>query len=504
MILPMDKHYILAIDQGTTSTRAIVFDAGIQPLVTAQEEFPQHFPRSGWVEHDPEDLWATTAAMCRQALEREHIDAEDIAAIGITNQRETTIVWNRHTGRAIYNAIVWQDRRTADYCRALRDAGHEAEVTRKTGLLLDPYFSATKLHWILENVDGARAQAEAGDLLFGTVDSYLIWRLTGGDSHVTDATNAARTMMYNISEGCWDDALLDLLNIPKKMLPEVRDSSGEFGLTRPDLFGGVRIPILGVAGDQQAATVGQACFESGMVKSTYGTGCFALMNTGDKLVFSKNKLLTTIAYQIDGKPVYALEGSIFVAGAVVQWLRDGLKIIRDAAETQPLAESASDTEQIYFVPAFTGLGAPYWNADCRGAIFGLTRNTSPAEIAKAALESVAFQTRDLIEAMREDWGGSGQAILRIDGGMVANDWAMQALANQLAAPVDRPIVTETTASGAAYLAGLAAGLCPKPAEFAQQWVLEKRFEPDQPTGHADALYAGWQRAVARLLYEPKI
>ena len=500
----MGKNYILSIDQGTTSTRAIVFDQKLQPLATAQEEFAQHFPQSGWVEHDPEDLWSTTAAMCRQALEREHINAGDIAAIGITNQRETTVVWNRHTGRAIYNAIVWQDRRTADYCRKLKEGGHEPDVTRKTGLLLDPYFSATKLNWILENVEGARAAADAGDLLFGTVDSYLIWRLTDGASHVTDATNAARTMMYNISEGCWDDDLLALFDIPKKMLPEVRDSSGEFGVTRPDLFGGARIPILGVAGDQQAATVGQACFEPGMVKSTYGTGCFALMNTGDKLVFSKNKLLTTIAYQIDGKPVYALEGSIFVAGAVVQWLRDGLKMIRHASETKPLAESASDTEQVYFVPAFTGLGAPYWNADCRGAIFGLTRNTGPAEIAKAALESVAFQTRDLIEAMREDWGGSGQAVLRIDGGMVANDWAMQALANQLAAPVDRPTVTETTASGAAYLAGLAAGLCPKPKEFAQQWVLEKRFEPEQSGDHADALYAGWQRAVARLLHDPGV
>ena len=309
--------------------------------------------------------------MCQQACERENVDPVDIAAIGITNQRETTIVWNRHTGRAIYNAIVWQDRRTADYCRSLKEAGHEPEVTRKTGLLLDPYFSATKLNWILENVDGARAAADAGDLLFGTVDSYLIWRLTDGASHVTDATNAARTMMYNISEGCWDDELLALFDIPKKMLPQVRDSSGDFGVTRPDLFSGFKIPILGVAGDQQAATVGQACFEPGMVKSTYGTGCFALMNTGNKLVFSNNKLLTTIAYQINGEPVYALEGSIFVAGAVVQWLRDGLKMIQHASETKALAEAASDTEQVYFVPAFTGLGAPYWNADCRGAILGL-------------------------------------------------------------------------------------------------------------------------------------
>ena len=499
----MGKKYILAIDQGTTSTRAIIFDQKLQPLATAQEEFAQHFPQSGWVEHDPEDLWLTTIGMCQQACERENVDPVDIAAIGITNQRETTIVWNRHTGRAIYNAIVWQDRRTADYCRSLKEAGHEPEVTRKTGLLIDPYFSATKLNWILENVDGARAAADAGDLLFGTVDSYLIWRLTDGASHVTDATNAARTMMYNISEGCWDDELLALFDIPKKMLPQVRDSSGDFGVTRPDLFSGFKIPILGVAGDQQAATVGQACFEPGMVKSTYGTGCFALMNTGNKLVFSNNKLLTTIAYQINGEPVYALEGSIFVAGAVVQWLRDGLKMIQHASETKALAEAASDTEQVYFVPAFTGLGAPYWNADCRGAIFGLTRNTGPAEIAKAALESVAFQTRDLIEAMREDWGGSGKAVLRIDGGMVANDWAMQALADQLGAPVDRPTITETTASGAAYLAGLAVGLCPKPANFAKQWVLEKRFEPSHSSEHTDALYAGWQRAVTRLLHNPK-
>ena len=500
----MGKKYILAIDQGTTSTRAIIFDQKLQPLAVAQEEFAQHFPQSGWVEHDPEDLWLTTVAMCQQACERQNVDPVDIAAIGITNQRETTIVWNRHTGRAIYNAIVWQDRRTADYCRFLKVAGHESEVTRKTGLLLDPYFSATKLNWILENVDGARAAAVAGNLLFGTVDSYLIWRLTNGASHVTDATNAARTMMYNISEGCWDDELLALFDIPKKMLPQVLDSSGDFGVTRPDLFSGLKIPILGVAGDQQAATVGQACFEPGMVKSTYGTGCFALMNTGNKLVFSNNKLLTTIAYQINGEPVYALEGSIFVAGAVVQWLRDGLKMIQHASETKALAEAASDTEQVYFVPAFTGLGAPYWNADCRGAIFGLTRNTGPAEIAKAALESVAFQTRDLIEAMREDWGGSGQAVLRIDGGMVANDWAMQALADQLGAPVDRPTITETTAAGAAYLAGLAAGLCPKPADFAKQWVLEKRFEPNHSSEHTDAPYVGWQRAVARLLHDPKI
>ena len=524
----MPKDHILAIDQGTTSSRAIIFDRNLKPVATAQEEFEQHFPHSGWVEHDPEDLWSTTIAMCLQAMEREHIGPVDIAAIGITNQRETTVVWDRHTSRPVGRAIVWQDRRTAETCQKFRQAGHEPMVTAKTGLLLDPYFSATKLSWILDNTDGARAKAEAGDLLFGTVDTYLIWRLTGGQSHVTDATNAARTMMYNIIDGCWDDDLLALFDIPRAMLPEVRDSAGHFGTTRPDLFGGASLPIMGVVGDQQAATVGQACFQPGMTKSTYGTGCFALMNTGESAVFSSNKLLTTIAYQLDGKPTYALEGSIFIAGAVVQWLRDGLKLVSNAAETETLAKSANPAEQIYLVPAFTGLGAPYWNAECRGAIFGLTRNTGPAEIARAALESVAYQTRDLIEAMRQDWAvledgamqengavqenravqkdgamqenRTRQTVLRIDGGMVANDWAMQTLANQLLAPVDRPMVTETTASGAAYLAGLATGICPPPDEFAASWSLEKRFEPRITADEANALYKGWQNSIAKLLH----
>jgi len=495
----MSKDHILAIDQGTTSSRAIIFDRNLKPLAIAQEEFTQHFPQSGWVEHEPEDLWSTTISMCIKAMEQGQVSPDDIAAIGITNQRETTLVWDRKTGQAVYRAIVWQDRRTAEYCQKLRQEGHEPMITARTGLLLDPYFSATKLGWILDHVDGARAKAEAGDLLFGTVDTYLIWRLTGGDSHVTDATNAARTMMYNINSGSWDDDLLTLFNIPRRMLPEVRDSSGDFGATRPDLFGGASLPIKGVAGDQQAATVGQACFEPGMTKSTYGTGCFALMNTGKAPVFSSNKLLTTIAYQLDGRPVYALEGSIFIAGAVVQWLRDGLKLIGSAGETEALAKSANPTEQIYLVPAFTGLGAPYWNAECRGAIFGLTRNTGPAEIAKAALESVAYQTRDLIEAMRQDWKGASQTVLRIDGGMVANDWAMQTLANQLLAPVDRPVVTETTASGAAYLAGLAAGICPPPEEFAASWSLEKRFEPQISADEANKSYDGWRQSIARLL-----
>ena len=489
--------YILAIDQGTTSSRAIVFDAGLTPIATGQQEFQQFFPASGWVEHDPEEIWSTTIAMCRKAMEMAGVSAADIAAIGITNQRETTVVWDKRTGKAVHNAIVWQDRRTAARCAALKAEGHEAMVTAKTGLLLDPYFSGTKLAWILDEVDGARARAAAGDLLFGTIDSFLIWRLTGGDAHVTDATNAARTMLYNIREGRWDDDLLTMLNIPAAMLPEVRDSAGDFGQARGDLFG-APIPIRGVAGDQQAATVGQACFQPGMLKSTYGTGCFALLNTGADAVTSENRLLTTIAYQLDGNPTYALEGSIFIAGAVVQWLRDGLKLIREAGETAALAEAADPEQAIYMVPAFTGLGAPYWDPDARGAIFGLTRNTGPAEFARAALESVAFQTRDLLEAMRKDWANAGDTVLRVDGGMTASDWTMQALADQLGAPVDRPMVTETTALGAAYLAGLASGICPEPAEFAKSWALERRFEPQISDAAREANYAGWTSAVVKL------
>lgn len=489
---------ILAIDQGTTSSRAILFDPDLRPVATGQQEFRQMFPNSGWVEHDPEEIWSTTAAMCRAALERGGASPEDVAAIGITNQRETTVVWDKATGRAVYNAIVWQDRRTSDYCAALKADGYEAMVTAKTGLLLDPYFSGTKLRWILEEVEGARARAEAGELLFGTVDSYLIWRLTGGEVHATDATNAARTMLYDIREGRWDEELLRLLNIPAAMLPEVRDSAADFGETRADLFGR-RIPIRGVAGDQQAATVGQACFAPGMMKSTYGTGCFALLNTGEEAVASTNRLLTTIAYQIDGRPTYALEGSIFIAGAVVQWLRDGLKLIRDAAETQSLAEAADVGQRLYMIPAFTGLGAPYWEPDVRGAIFGITRNTGPAEFARAALESVAFQTQDLLEAMRGDWTGMGETVLRVDGGMTASAWTMQALADQLGAPVDRPVVTETTALGAAYLAGLATDICPPPEEFSKSWALERRFEPQMDEAARVERYAGWRDAVRRLI-----
>ena len=490
--------HVLAIDQGTTSSRAIIFDAELAVVASAQEEFPQIFPRSGWVEHDPADIWSTTAGVCRAAIERAGLGPSAITAVGITNQRETTLVWDRRTGEPIHNAIVWQDRRTADLCAELRAAGHEPMITAKTGLLLDPYFSGTKLRWLLDNVEGARARAVAGDLIFGTIDCFLIWKLTGGAVHATDATNAARTLLYNIREGTWDAEICDLLGVPMAMLPEVRDCAADFGGTRADLFGGV-VPILGVAGDQQAATVGQACFQPGMLKSTYGTGCFALLNTGDRLVASQHRLLGTIAYQLDGKPTYALEGSIFVAGAVVQWLRDGLGLIRAASETQELAERADPNQRLYLVPAFTGLGAPYWDAECRGAIFGLTRASGPAELARAALESVALQTRDLVEAMRADWGAGADTVLRVDGGMSVSDWTMQCLADILGAPVDRPRVRETTALGAAWLAGMRAGLYPDPAEFARSWALDRRFEPTMPTARREELYAGWRDAVRRTL-----
>ena len=490
--------YILAIDQGTTSSRAILFDETMQVTASAQQEFKQHFPASGWVEHDPGDLWQTTQSTCRDAVVKAGIDAAEIAAIGITNQRETTIVWDKATGEPVHNAIVWQDRRTSDYCAQMRDAGHEQMFTAKTGLLLDPYFSATKLRWILENVDGARARAEAGELLFGTVDSYIIWKLTGGARHVTDATNAARTMLYDIHKGAWSKSICELLEIPLAMLPEVKDSAADFGEASKDLLGSP-IPILGVAGDQQAATVGQACFEPGMLKSTYGTGCFALLNTGDTPVASKNRLLTTIAYQLDGKPTYALEGSIFIAGAVVQWLRDGLQIISDATQTQAMAEASDAGQGIVLVPAFTGLGAPYWNADCRGAVYGLTRNTGPEDFARAALESVGYQTRDLLEAMTADWDGSGDSVLRVDGGMTASDWAMQFLSDIIDAQVDRPQVLETTALGAAWLAGMRAGIYPDQAGFAKNWALERRFEPAMSDALRDEKYAAWKRAVKATL-----
>lgn len=491
--------HILAIDQGTTSSRAILFDRTMQVAAVAQEEFPQHFPNSGWVEHDPADLWSTTAGTCRAAIEKANLGPNDIAAIGITNQRETTVVWDRITGLPIYNAIVWQDRRTSEFCQELRDTGADKEIISRTGLLADPYFSGTKLKWILDHVDGARARARNGELLFGTIDTFLIWKLTGGATHVTDATNAARTMLYDIHKGCWSKTICEMLDIPMQMLPEVKDCAADFGMTRPDLFGRA-IPILGVAGDQQAATLGQACFEPGMMKSTYGTGCFALLNTGQTAVQSKNRLLTTIAYQLDGKPTYALEGSIFIAGAVVQWLRDGLKIIRDAGETQALAEQADDTQDLILVPAFVGLGAPYWNAECRGAIYGLTRNSGPAEFARAALQSVGFQTRDLLEAMHADWPVSDvQSTLRIDGGMSNSNYAMQFLADMIGAPVDRPETRETTALGAAWLAGMRAGIYPDQAGFAEKWAVEKNFQPRLSETTRNRAYDRWKRAVKATL-----
>ncbi|WP_316012847.1 glycerol kinase GlpK [Roseobacter sp. HKCCA0434] len=492
--------YILALDQGTTSSRAIVFDDHLAPVASGQYEFTQHFPRSGWVEHDAEEIWTSTQRAVRTALTDCELTARQIAAIGITNQRETVVLWNRETGKPVHRAIVWQDRRTAETTARLKDEGHEEEVAKRTGLLLDPYFSSSKLAWLLDNVEGARADAEAGKLAFGTIDTWLIWKLTGGKRHVTDATNAARTMLYNIHEGRWDGEMLAMWNIPERIMPEVLDSAAEFGETTGETVG-APVPIRGVAGDQQAATVGQACFEPGMLKSTYGTGCFALLNTGDTAVRSQNRLLTTIGYQLDGKPTYAVEGSIFIAGAAVQWLRDGLKVIDSAGQTADLAERADPAQNVYLVPAFTGLGAPYWDAEARGALYGMTRNTGAAEIAKATLESVAYQTRDLLEAMRRDGAGDRDVVLRVDGGMTASDWTMQALADQLQAPVDRPVVLETTALGAAYLAAMQSGIAGRPEEFAKSWQRDRQFTPSMEKAEADRKYAGWQVAVRRTLSE---
>ena len=492
--------FILAIDQGTTSSRAIVFDRQQKVVSVAQQEFPQYFPDSGWVEHDGEEIWESVVSTCKSALKSAGLKAGDIAAIGITNQRETVVVWDRVTGKPVHKAIVWQDRRTARMCDALKKKGLEKRFTRKTGLLLDPYFSGTKLAWLLKQVPGLKKRAEAGEVLFGTIDSFLIWRLTGGKMHATDATNAARTLIYNIEKNEWDGELLGILGIPAAMLPQVKDCSAEFGSTDASLFG-APVPIYGVAGDQQAATIGQACFEPGMFKSTYGTGCFALLNTGSDMVRSKNRLLTTIAYRLNGRTTYALEGSIFVAGAAVQWLRDGLGIIKEAAESNALAEKADPNQNVYLVPAFVGLGAPHWDANARGALFGMTRNTGPAEIAKATLESVAYQTRDLLDAMKKDWkaGSHGKTVLRVDGGMVASDWTMQRLADLLDAPVDRPTILETTALGVAWLAGSKAGIWPKRKDFAKTWALDRRFEPKMDKAERKAKLAGWRDAVKRTL-----
>ncbi|MER9438865.1 glycerol kinase GlpK [Mesorhizobium sp. M0618] len=491
--------YILAIDQGTTSTRAILFDGEMKVAGSGQKEFAQHYPASGWVEHDPEDIWASVVSTVKAALKKAGRNASDVAAIGITNQRETVVIWDRATGKPIHNAIVWQDRRTAPLCQKLKKQGLEKTFTKKTGLLLDPYFSGTKIAWMLDKVKGARKRAEKGELLAGTIDSFLIWRLTGGKVHATDATNASRTLVYNIAENAWDDELLSILNIPAKMLPEVKDCADDYGITEKNLFG-AEIRILGVAGDQHAATIGQACFEPGMMKSTYGTGCFALLNTDSDLVRSKNRLLTTIAYRLNGKTTYALEGSIFIAGAAVQWLRDGVKVIGKAEQSGKLADEADPTQNVYLVPAFVGLGAPHWDAEARGAIFGLTRNSGPAEFARAALEAVAYQTRDLLDAMRKDWkGASAKTVLRVDGGMVASDWTMQRLADILDAPVDRPTILETTALGAAWLAGSKAGVWPDAKKFAKSWALERRFKPDMDGSVRAAKLAGWRDAVRRTL-----
>jgi len=492
--------YLLAIDQGTTSTRTIVFDAGVMPVATAQQEFSQKYPAPGWVEHDPEEIWATVKSTAKAAMAKVGAAAKDIAGIGITNQRETVVIWDRATGNPIHNAIVWQDRRTADLCNQLKRAGHEDNISARTGRLLDPYFCATKIAWLLDHVDGARAAAEAGRLAFGTIDCFLLWRLTGGAVHATDATNAARTLLFDIAKGRWDEDLAALFRVPMALLPEVRDCAGRFGVTAPSLFGGP-IAVLGMAGDQHAATVGQGCFQPGMLKSTYGTGCFAVLNTGEERVRSHNRLLTTIAYQLDGRRTYALEGAVFIAGAAVQWLRDGLKVIAAASDADAEAALADPAEAVYLVPAFVGLGAPWWDAHARGAIFGLTRKSGVPEIVRAALESVGHQTCDLMEAMREDMPDLAQRemVLRVDGGMIASDFTMQFLADILQAPVDRPVVMETTARGAAYLAGLAAGICPDLDGFAATWQRDRRFEPQMDDVTRARKREGWKEAVRRTL-----
>ena len=491
--------YILSIDQGTTSSRAIIFNEKSEILSVAQQEFTQFFPEDGWVEHDPEEIWQSTLGVSRECIEKLGVQASEIAAIGITNQRETTIIWDKLTGQPIYNAIVWQDRRTAEFCTELEERGLGQVVTKKTGLLLDAYFSATKVRWLLDNVDGARARAERGELLFGTVDCFLLWRLTNGQSHKTDASNASRTMLFNIHSQEWDKELLTELSVPEAMLPEVEDCAADFGFSSAEHLG-AEIPIGGIAGDQQAALIGQCCFESGMTKSTYGTGCFVIMNTGEKPVESSNRLLTTVGYRLNGKVSYGLEGSIFVAGAAVQWLRDGIKLISDASETEAIATSHPSSNGVYLVPAFTGLGAPYWDPGARGGILGLTRDSSIEDIVTATLLSVCYQTRDLLEAMAKD--GVMPTILRVDGGMVANSWVAQGLADLVRIPVDRPEVTETTALGVAYLAGLQVGIYDSLEEISSQWRSERAFQPQMAQNESNLLYQGWQEAVSRVRTQP--
>ncbi|MCC6469247.1 MAG: glycerol kinase GlpK [Alphaproteobacteria bacterium] len=489
--------YLLAIDQGTTSSRAIVFDAALKPLGTGQREFRQIFPADGWVEHDADEIWDSVRAVCREALRAAGIDAAALAGIGITNQRETTVLWERAAGRPVANAIVWQDRRTAAHCQRLKDQGHEAMVRDKTGLVLDPYFSATKLAWLLDNAPDARRRAEKGELAFGTVDSFLLWRLTGGKAHATDATNASRTLLFDIGRQQWDDDLLGLFGVPRAVLPRVLDSAALFGVAQASILGAA-VPVLGIAGDQQAAAIGQACFQPGAVKSTYGTGCFVLVNTGERIVPSRHGLIATVAYRLGGRATYAIEGSIFNAGSAVKWLRDDLGLIRDAAETETLARSIADTGGVYLVPAFTGMGAPWWDPQARGALLGLARDSGVAQIARAALEAACYQTCDLIAAVREDGMGELKG-LRVDGGMAVNDWAMQFLADMLDLPVERPVVTETTALGAASLAGLQAGIFASPDEVAAAWRQGRRFEPAMDGAARERLLKGWRTAVGRVL-----
>ncbi|MFQ3188087.1 MAG: glycerol kinase [Gammaproteobacteria bacterium] len=489
------KQYLLSIDQGTTSSRAMLFDENGQACYTAQKEFTQHFPDDGWVEHDPEEIWSTILAVVEDALSKARQDNITVAAIGITNQRETTVIWDRVTGKPVYNAIVWQDRRTANYCESLREQGFESQVTTKTGLLLDPYFSGTKVNWILENIDGVRDRAERGELAFGTIDSFLIWRLTEGKVHATDATNASRTLLFNIHSQSWDQGLLDMLDVPKSLLGDVLDSSADYGVTSQSVIG-AEIPIGGVAGDQQSALIGQACFQPGMIKSTYGTGCFMMLNTGSKVINSGNKLLTTVAYRLNGVTTYALEGSIFVAGAAIQWLRDGIGVIDSAEQTEVMASSLASNKGVYLVPAFTGLGAPHWDPDARAAIFGMTRDTGPAELVRAALESVCYQTADLLEAMRND--GQAPVSLRVDGGMVQNNWLCGFLADILGVTVERPIETETTALGAAYLAGLQVGVYDSIESVGRSWQSERRFNPSMESSNRDNLLTDWRTVVEKV------
>ncbi|MGY0399817.1 MAG: glycerol kinase GlpK [Ostreibacterium sp.] len=491
--------YILAIDQGTTSSRAIIFDENFNVVASDQMEFTQYFPSSGLVEHNANEIWETVVTTCKNAMQKANVKSTKIAGIGISNQRETAVIWDKNTDIPIHNAIVWQDKRTSQYCAELKKKGAEPDVTKKTGLLLDPYFSATKVKWLLDNVQGARARANQGELLFGTIDTFVLWKLTGGKSHKTDATNASRTLLYNIHENDWDEELLALFDVPREILPQVEDCAADFGESIADLFE-APIPILGMAGDQHAAMLGQACFEPGMLKSTYGTGCFAMLNTGKEAIHSKNKMLTTIAYRLNGQTTYALEGSIFIAGAAVQWLRDGLKIIDDASQTSDLATCADESQELILVPAFAGLGAPYWEPDVRGAIFGLTRNSGAAEFSRATLEAVCFQTRDLTQAMYSDWQQTGNDItLRVDGGMVESDWTMQFLADILNADIDRPTILETTALGAAWLAGMQASVWPDQNGFSKQWKLQQKFQPKMDEKLRERRYQNWKLAVKNVI-----